>query len=379
MVITKFRNRPPFNLKSKEDQAVIDRKSFIQNSRKTLENLEKSYIENFEILTDNKTRNIIPKVIDSFQKITPSKEVEKVSSLTESVHTLFRNKKSQFGRQIPNHQIMNSLLKHSHGNSMKRSYNHGIDTIPTKEIQKFKIEVKKRADKVCVDKKTSTTGLSSYNFNNNLPSNVKCVKSKIPQRKRFSNEHIRNNNTTLSSQPSSEVDIIPTKDKNSGCKIPTLVAKGKQKTFVLEARKSGHKCNTKPPRGFVGKQVEKYNKFGFGNASRTKSTVKNIPKDVDSGYIDIMSSIRENYPKLSSNNVDISSDHREWSDNTLSTLKDKVTFPRETRDAMEKLMGETRSTTRKPLAKFVKTKDMLLRPAISLDHNKRNLMCQNFK
>lgn len=370
--IDKFNNRPPFDIKKMDDSTSTENKeqsvSICNNCEKIYMNAAaKSYINVARYLgqfgdkcqVSNKTKTIIPKIMESFQKAAPNKTVKRVQvkEQSESLETLFRNNKQFFGKIIPDHKLMKDLLKNFDDESSTGkpvSYQQ-IDMIPSKDTSTNLSEID---PKIRIDKATSTTGIQWPIIRNDADSGIllddpKCdavknhsgrrLQVKIPQKKdpcKFVNHvPVKSKIDRKKSSGSSDLEYFPSKEnslKNPDplSKIPLQSLKmanhlnkaamnkefpnykynaspegfKKENTYVLYTDKSknndGKIDMRKKEKSFVQLQVEKLNKRNSCKNTRYKgknsrlTDVLNKKKNMSKRYLALMNSVRDSLPKM---------------------------------------------------------------------------------
>ncbi|KAL1494449.1 hypothetical protein ABEB36_010047 [Hypothenemus hampei] len=320
MIVSKYSNRPPFELKkSKQDsQDILEKIKMYpeeicknccsnQSSVKPLSSKPQSYPSQ-ELKTSD---SIIPKVLEHFQKATPSSIM---NHNTYSIHILYRNDK--LGKNIPKHKLMKSLLENLDKNPKKDVFR---DRKPRKQTFFDRDETIKPDFNVYgkgrkIDKKTSTTGLS-------WSSNYACFREIKPRccLKRLIKED------------------VPTKD------VPQLSSNGKS---------------------FVQNQVEKLNKVFKKDVKDKRNFLSETTKD----YLGLMDKVRRNCPHYLSKKSLTNSDG-DWSEpEECPTINPAtVKFPRETRTAIDQRMSDHKQ--RIPLSKYTILNERSYRPKI-LQYNK---------
>lgn len=83
------------------------------------------------------------RIIESFRKITPTKQLEDPMSQNSSIQTIYRNRKTcQLGKNIPRHKLMKSLLENLDSDEM-----HESKTFPNKGRRKYKNSKKQLFEK----------------------------------------------------------------------------------------------------------------------------------------------------------------------------------------------------------------------------------------
>ncbi|KAG5894114.1 hypothetical protein JTB14_004052 [Gonioctena quinquepunctata] len=417
MVINKFSNRPPFDLKNKE--ISVTRSTEIRKA--SLESVNKSYkgiikhldaTQPRESQSENNTKNIIPKIIESFQKVTPTRQVvflknkkNHLSSKDSSLQTIYRNH-FNFGKHIPKHQIMKNLLQdfESETNMKNKNSYHGVDTIPTRETCP-RTHVKSLRKKV--DKTTSTSGLAwpvVLKSGERIPIRITQStpvksRSRIPKRKDVNKKTAQMEASEVESKPtsrySSDAEYIPIKEKLPfsgiekgaiGDQTPNHHSYIRENTYILQENTDEEKSGRKKEKSFVQNQVDKFNKISSMYAPRRKQAARNrewenMNRNMNKNYLSMMTSVKKHYPRMQEIRTEpTTTDNYDWSDTADNTTD--VKFPKETRDAMESLILSTRKFTRTPLSKYLKHSDMELQPAIpeySIEHCKNAHSHETFK
>nr|CAH7766786.1 unnamed protein product [Callosobruchus chinensis] len=426
-VLSKFHNRPPFTLKMKEP-SVAKSKSVEPVPRKKIRNkylsLETSYQEVISQLESrgkqlekDATREIIPRVIQSFQRVTPSKETylrcrkKSLASNNTSLHTLFRSNNMPLGKHIPDHKIMKHLLQNLAEDSVEAKYfDEFADTVPIKEMN-TDINVIVKNNGIRIDKSTSTTGLIWL-----IPEDpVLGPKTRIPRRQRSNqvmpNCHRTNQNVSDKLRPNQSLietrqtgvkersryayETVPTKEPPPNCVSKSQHQNCKEIIANESNQNNRPRSNLQREKSFVKAQVEKFNRINDRSTPNRKLPSQRCsapPRKIQScacPYMGLMNRAKKSFPKYDS--YESSTDNnQEWSDNnvTLMNSPTKITFPKETRMAVESMLDKTKPS-RIPLAKFVQPDNSQLRPAIELGdgegfktpyHNiaipcTRNLLC----
>lgn len=283
MVANKFSNRPPFYLK---DEQTVNKQSpslYSKNIRgeKTMKSIceireSKRNSAGNQTMSSNsrKLNSIIPKVIESFQKVTPKVDSNYMDSSQDSLKTLFRNSNLSFGKHIPDHAAMKNLL-HNFDVEKKRdkvAY-QVIDVVPTKYSNtRCRVVMKKPSEKK-LDKATSTGDLVSSTYGPNL--NQYCLNENILPRKHSKTNHRKRIDVTIETTNNSvKLDFLPNTSKNDNNRNEQVKkctkCKGiRQGTFVVENNPVANPKNSRE-KSFVKTQVEKLNAI-YGRNAQVKS------------------------------------------------------------------------------------------------------------
>lgn len=371
--IDKFNNRPPFDIKKMDDATSTENKEqgvpLCNNCEKAhMNTAAKSYIsvaryleqfgDKYQIYKCNKNKKIIPKIIESFQKVTPKKNTKKakLKKKSESLETLFRNNKQISGKILPNHKIMKDLLKNFDGeNAMEKAVSYEqIDMIPSKDTSTYPSDNHRT---LRVDKGTSTTGLqwpiirSDTEGSRIMSDRSKCnevnnnsdrkLNSKSPQKKelrvynscKFVNHvQLKNNIHRKKSSDSSDLEYFPSKEnplKKSDpvSKIPLQMFKMTNNLkMAMQKEFPNYKCNSNPgnikkentyvlytdkseetrkkQKSFVQLQVEKFNKRNncrnvqYRGKSLKMTDAQSKRKNTSKRYMALMNSVRDTLPKM---------------------------------------------------------------------------------
>ncbi|XP_072396083.1 uncharacterized protein [Diabrotica undecimpunctata] len=392
MVVQKFSNRPPFDRKKKETNGNQLRKSFhhVEQSFRTimshLDAIKSDYDINNSIIPENEKEikislkpktNIAPKIIQTFQNATPkrmvnyskrpegkksgsTKNVSKINSTVDMpVQTLYRNKNLAFGKVIPNHKIMKDLLQ-----NFEKSESFYVSTR--------------------VDKSTSTTGIIWPIVEAKIcgtkekvykKRNVSKRPSKIPTRRCL---HQGNRSFVHTSHVSTEKQLKRTTKTQSFVKSKPILCEKSDGTFVIEQSK------IKNNRNVVRNQTEKLNKIGNRKINRHSIHRQLEPKtrNLSKNYIAMMNSVKNSCPKIETKTDVTNTDHFEWSrtetgwsisDVPVNRPED-IKFPKETKEAVEIMIQNSRKFLRTPLAKYLKNDDQLtIQPAISIKRAEKKI------
>ncbi|XP_056643199.1 uncharacterized protein LOC130449417 isoform X2 [Diorhabda sublineata] len=360
MLVQKYRNRPPFDLKKKEAMNRHFRKSFqhVEESFKTIMNhldaMQSECAIDIFINNENKPgtnleqqlkpKNIAPKIIESFRKATPKriplyrnskrvlgnlKKHQMKLNLKDDVpvETLYKNDNLTLGKNIPDHKIMKNLLE---------------------DFKESNISTR-------IDKSTSTTGIiwpipqcnrNKVRCNQKVKSNIqRKLKRNMNSKERLPDmRKLKSNSRYVKSFVGS---------KSSVCQ--NFIAEGKM-------RKSKEKS-------FVKTQVENFNKMSKKNdvSNQGNFEMKNGCKN----YLEMMNSVKNKLPKIQPKTEISISDNCDWS-STTEKPPDRprdIKFPRETKDAIQLMIQDSRRFLKTPLAKYLKHQDSLaIQPAISLNY-----------
>nr|XP_023015629.1 uncharacterized protein LOC111505106 [Leptinotarsa decemlineata] len=415
MVVNKFSNRPPFDLKNREIPITKN----VETRKKSFENVNKSYKSIIQQLDgelqetrtcpdNNKTNNIIPRIIESFKRVTPTRQVvflknrnNNLSSKDSSLQTLYRNNQN-FGKHIPRHKIMKNLLQDFETGTVIENKNSSCDTIPTKDTScDYLSKSEGYSFNTKVDKTTSTSGLPwpvvlqngdriPIRINKSHKSIVKS-RSRIPQRKdaRKKIELSKGDIGNEGSKPSvssSGVEYAPIKDipeclheKQTDSKQMNRHLCVRENTYVLNEIRDEQKTVRNKERSFVQDQVEMFNNLTSTPGPRRKKLTRDRESEImnsnmNKNYLGMMTSVKKHFPKLKPEPT--STDNCDWSNPEEDTTE--VKFPKETRNAMEILIQNSRKHMRAPLTKYLKYQDGGLQPAIpehAMDSNKNALPC----
>ncbi|CAH1972696.1 unnamed protein product [Acanthoscelides obtectus] len=406
-VVDKYYNRPPFTLKMKEPSVARSKFSEmtpIKKMRNKYHRLETSYRDIINHLENgikpqekDTTKEIIPKVIQSFQRVTPSKEnnfhctKKPVTSNNTSLHTFFRNKIMPLGKHIPDHKIMRHLLHNLAEDSAEAKYfDEFADTIPIKEV-----DINAKTKDTRIDKSTSTSGLLWPISEEPMLDRMR-PKTKVPGRQsssqvmaeqhrlnRVISNRLKSNQSTCETRPRHlqtsenysgdthyDCEAIPTKERGSCYDISKNQYQDSKEIAVN--RNSRSKSTFQREKSFVKTQVEKYNRINGKSALLRKLSIHKggiSSKEIQNctcPYTGLMNRAKKSFPKFDTyeNSTD---NNQEWSDNYVADTwkKEKITFPKETRLAVEGMMDRAKHP-RIPLAKFVQNNSLQLRPAIEL-------------
>ncbi|XP_028148682.1 uncharacterized protein LOC114342086 [Diabrotica virgifera virgifera] len=395
-VIQKFRNRPPFDRKQKETTGNHLRKSFhhVEQSFRTimshLDAIKSDYDINNSIIPEKDEGgpevkggreerrgkiplkpkpNIAPKIIETFRNATPKRiinyskrfEGKKLGSTknlpkaTEDIpiQTLYRNKNLEFGKVIPNHKIMKDLLQNFENTEYFYVSNRVDKCTSTTGITWPIVEEKMCGSKEKVYKKR----------------NLSKKPSRIPTRRCL---HQVNRSFAQASHVSTETKLKRTMKAQTFVKSkPILCEKSDGGTFVIEETK------IKNDRNVVRNQTDKFNKMGNRKGHRHSIHRQSEPKtrNISKRYIAMMNSVKNSYPKIEAKTDVTNSDHFDWSrtetgwsisDVPVNRPED-IKFPKETKEAVEIMIQNSRKFIRTPLAKYLKNEDQLtIQPAISI-------------
>ncbi|XP_030758756.1 uncharacterized protein LOC115884341 [Sitophilus oryzae] len=419
MVVNKFSNRPPFDLKKPQESLNItenikeypeencinccknrctkQKPPVIPKSKKLSKTApDKELADN----TDN--RLIISKIIENFQKATPSRELHRNSDIINkgSVETLYRKSTiSKLGKNIPEHKLMKNLLKNFEADSERCLAQKKRNFGNRKGSKCKKIAVKKNGPfNSCskINKKTSTTGLvwpprsveMMHFYDNKMSSNHNTIYEDM--------EEISSNNE--SSRPISEVGDIVLKRRKltkqfknniSDETVPKMSYKpGRIETLPKTNSKNNNDKKLKQnlsdrpeknirktipmkEKSFVQNQVEKLNKASI-RKNKEKTTETERPKYCSqsaqkSQYLEVMNKVKNTIPQIK--NVFQSDSEQVWSDPSFDEIAPQyITFPKETRMAIDQRLSEKRCPI--PLSKFTKIDNV--KPAVVLNAEETN-------
>uniref|UniRef100_A0AAR5QAU3 Uncharacterized protein n=2 Tax=Dendroctonus ponderosae TaxID=77166 RepID=A0AAR5QAU3_DENPD len=317
LMVNKFSNRPPFDLKKPKELYGIEEKikaypeeackSCCRNRTETC--LELKANKSMPSKNTGKQLGSTPgkRIIETFRKITPANQLETPMSQNSSIQTIYRNSKTcQLGKNIPRHKLMKSLLQNLDSDEM-----HESKTFPNKGRRKYKNSKKQLFEKDEVvrtdfsvsfnlkqqnrnatvkhsehvgapqkmDKKTSTTGLpwpakSTVQMKKKSSQSCRCPKIDSTNFRLIKEE--RNADVWSQFSTDSFLEEVPTKDvlnckkKQFEANIPNKVLETRSCEKREPRRQKSSKTSTQMnnsalklksnEKTFVQTQVEKLNK-----------------------------------------------------------------------------------------------------------------------
>ncbi|CAH0564570.1 unnamed protein product [Brassicogethes aeneus] len=307
-----------------------------------------------EMVQQKPNNNVVPRVLENFKKIEPR------HNYSEPVVP-----RNSIGKNIPSHSVMTNLLgnlikydntpeKNFHSQSKAKKYaviNQSSQSYPSQfQRRRFDKDVLNQR----IDKYTSTTGLHwapecnnskriTQNYNTKLQNKAKpkcpmaCHRNLVCKNKRKSL-----NETIEILDSASRTNIIEYMNPN----ICTSNSSEFEHDFIkdLNRKKKTTKKNLSPvkkmppekTKSFVRLQVDRYNRMVQGQDKKTQNCQKN--------HTQFMNSVKEKVPRIIPTETDQFTESQDWSDTYKEEIK--VCFPKETKQAMEKLMdNKTRKTS----------------------------------
>lgn len=286
MVVNKFSNIPPFYLK--EEKSVVSaarHKRIHAKSNNEVTKIKSDHSGSHTASSNSRKLNsIIPKVIESFQKVTPKIDSNYMESSRASLKTLFRNSNISFGKHIPDHAVMKNLLQNFDVDTKKEKVTYRVvDIIPTKDPNsKYRVVSKKSTDKK-VDKSTSTTGLGLAA--NSKKSNQQCSNGGLLRKKTSKTNRRKRTDVLVDNYDTSKIKVVneevhpveeSTYNINQRQKHTRSCAKCKgmrQDTFVVEKNIERTAADFKyREKSFVQSQVEKLNAI-YASKSQGKPSI----------------------------------------------------------------------------------------------------------
>ncbi|CAG9863554.1 unnamed protein product, partial [Phyllotreta striolata] len=399
MVVQKFNNRPPFQAKLKENATAAGK-----NYKKTFENIEESYrtiMSHLNSIDDEEetmeepephypknparpkvivNSSAIPKVLDRFQRAAPKRQptvlrsnnptrkivkndekITKETALSSSeendkfgLQTLYRNKNMDFGKNVSNHRTMKNLLQTydeplKEYSSVQKASHHRFDKATSTSDIPFDTRYHKTYRKPRGSKPRTVAKQHSHGS---------ISKTSNPTPKPFLNSAIISSPSYVGSLSESAYAMDEEGD-SSGNFAADQVKKMASKPNKIVARKTDNKMSTK------------LNARALKLKTNSKSKLRNNAGAKN--YMEMMNAVKKKLPKLESNKELLSNDNKfEWSDEVEeSKSAHQVKFPKETRCAVERMMENAKlagsDSTRTPLTKYMKPKEMSIKPAISFN------------
>ncbi|XP_076257354.1 uncharacterized protein LOC143194439 [Rhynchophorus ferrugineus] len=411
MIVNKYSNIPPFNLKQSDQSSNVSGNIFdnpeancnncCKKRQKHLQCKISKPVSNFEKIdteTDTSENKVISKVMRNFQKATPSREFTTIDiTENDSIETLYRKSSNiKLGKNIPGHRLMKNLLQNfdndgdkvatvqqnkKKGNSPKKSHNktkikNRKQNLEQNKITPNEIQTNTSSHSVhySIDKDTSTTGLvwppRSVEVINYCGKNCYripvCPKEedidkinsesyKTRQNNSNGNRNCTNNkceNVHRIEQPKKDIPIKSDKPNSS-----------RQK----ETRKKQPKTLKVKQNSFVQMQVEKLNNvLGIGDGNKVNNMKKQDDLQINrtsqhSDYMDMINAARNKVPWIKEGHH--YSNDQEWSDGSDDCVSTAcINFPKETKMAIYQQLNDQRHP--KSLSQFATVENF--RPAVPL-------------